>query len=91
MSRNANEDTVELHDIENALITIVRARKKYQDVALTRTTLLSDVGIDSLDALNILFDIEERFDISIPDEQARRIRTVGDMIDIVAQLAPAAS
>lgn len=82
---------MELVDIENTLIAIVRTRKKYQDAALTRATLLSEVGIDSLDALNIIFDIEERFDISIPDEQARRIRTVGDIVDIVAQRAPAAS
>jgi acyl carrier protein len=91
MSRKVNEGTVESRDIESTLIAIVRTRKKYQDVALARTTRLSDIGVDSLDALNIIFDVEERFDIVIPDEEARRIKTVGDMIDIVARRIPAAS
>jgi acyl carrier protein len=81
---------MEARQIEDRLIAIVRARKKYHDVALTRATSLQDAGIDSLDALNILFDIEETFDISIPDEDARRIRTVGDIIDMVSRLAPTA-
>ena len=74
--------------IEQRLIDIVRQQKAVPDGALTRTTLLADAGLDSLDSLNVLFNIEEAFDISIPDERAREIRTFGDMVDLVASLVP---
>ena len=79
-------------DIEQQVIGLVRSVK--QDVAadgLTRTTLLADAGVDSLDALNILFAIEEHFSIVISDQRARAIRTLGDVIDTVMALVPARS
>ena len=36
---------------------------------------LADLGIDSLDALNIIFEVEEAFGITVPDETARSMRT----------------
>jgi acyl carrier protein len=75
-------------EIEQKLIDIVREQKAIPDGALTRTTLLADAGLDSLDSLNVLFAVEEAFDISIPDERARAIRTLGDMVDLVAALLP---
>ena len=77
-------------DIEQQVIDVVRSVKK--DLAtdgLTRTTLLADVGIDSLDALNILFAVEEQFNIVVSDERAHSLRTFGDVIDTVVELAPA--
>jgi acyl carrier protein len=76
-------------EIEQKLIEIVRAKTHIADDKLSRTVLLADAGIDSLEALNILFDVEEAFDIAIPDESARSIRTFGDMVDVVAGLVPA--
>jgi acyl carrier protein len=73
-------------EMEQKLIGIVREEKDIPHDVLTRTTLLADAGIDSLDALNIIFAIEEEFNISIPDDRARAIKTFGDMIDIVAPL-----
>jgi len=45
-----------------------------------------ELGIDSLDGINILFALENEFEISISDEQAREIRTVRAMADGVRQL-----
>ncbi len=73
-------------EIEQKLIEIVRQEKHLPDDRLTRETLLADAGIDSLDALTILFAIEEQFNISIPDDRARAIKTFGDMIDAVTTL-----
>jgi acyl carrier protein len=76
-------------EIEEKLIAIVRQEKSnIADEKLTPETLLADAGIDSLDALTILFAIEETFKISIPDDRARAIKTFGDMIDTVAALLP---
>ncbi len=39
-----------------------------------------ELGIDSLDRINILFELENAFNIDIPDEEARRITTIPEMI-----------
>jgi acyl carrier protein len=73
-------------EIEEKLVAIVRAEKDVPDDKLTPSTALADAGIDSLDALTILFSVEETFRISIPDDRARAIRTFGDMADAVEAL-----
>ncbi len=45
-----------------------------------------ELGIDSLDGINILFALETEFNIDIPDEAARNIRTVREMVEGVAKL-----
>ena len=73
-------------EIERKLIEIVRKEKDVPAEKLALSTPLADAGIDSLDALTILFAIEEEFHISIPDDQARSITTFGDMVDVIAAL-----
>jgi acyl carrier protein len=48
--------------------------------------LLTDLGCDSLDIIEITMEIEEHFDISVPDDLGDGIRTVGDMADGVMEL-----
>lgn len=75
-------------EIAEKLVAIVRHEKDVSDDLLTPATPLAEAGIDSLDSLTILFAIEEQFGISIPDDRARAMKTFGDMIDIVEELAP---
>jgi acyl carrier protein len=76
-------------EIAQKLIEIVRQEKPLPDDKLALDTPLADAGIDSLDSLTILFAIEEQFHISIPDDKARAIKTMGDMIEVVASLTNA--
>ena len=48
-----------------------------------------ELGIDSLDRLNILFELEGEFDIQIDDEQAKQVTTLRQMIDGITQLVDA--
>jgi acyl carrier protein len=48
-----------------------------------------ELGIDSMDGVNILFALESEFDISIPDEEAKSIRTVREMAEGVEKLLAA--
>ncbi len=75
-------------EIEQKLIELVRKEKDVPGENLSSDTPLADVGIDSLDALTILFAIEEDFHISIPDDKARAIKTFGDMVTVVQELLP---
>lgn len=73
-------------EIEEKLVAIIRQEKNIPDEMLKPDTPLADAGIDSLDSLTILFGIEESFGISIPDDRARAIKTLGDMTDVVVDL-----
>ncbi len=41
---------------------------------------VKDLGADSLDVVELVMALEEKFDIEIPDEQAEKISTVGDVV-----------
>jgi acyl carrier protein len=45
-----------------------------------------ELGIDSMDSINILFDLESEFDIEIKDEDAKKIQNIREMIDGVTYL-----
>ena len=44
---------------------------------------VDDLGADSLDIVELVMAIETKFNIEIPDEDAQKIKTVGDAIDYV--------
>jgi len=70
-------------EIEARIVEIIHREKTVDPDMLKPHAALADLGIDSLDALNILFGIEESFGISIPDDKARAIRTLDDMVGAV--------
>ena len=45
--------------------------------------LIEDLGADSLDTVEMLMAFEEEFGISIPDEEAMKMRTVKDIVDLI--------
>ena len=47
------------------------------------TNLMKDLEADSLDAVEIIMAIESQFDIEIPDEEAEKFQTVGDLVEYV--------
>jgi acyl carrier protein len=44
-------------------------------------SFIDDLGADSLDTVELVMAFEEKFDIEIPDEDAEKMRTVGDSIE----------
>jgi acyl carrier protein len=48
-----------------------------------QTSFTEDLGADSLDIVEMVMDLEEEFDITIPDDQADKIKTVGEAIDYI--------
>ena len=50
------------------------------------TALIEDLGCDSLDVVEISMEVEEHFDISIPDEAGENTRTIGELADGVLRL-----
>ena len=62
-----------------------------KDHALTREQLapeveLSSLGVDSLGLIELMFQVEDRFGISLPDDKFPALLTVGDVVDFIDQL-----
>jgi len=49
----------------------------------TEASFINDLGADSLDTVELIMEFEKEFDISIPDEDAEKILTVGAAVDYV--------
>ena len=49
------------------------------------TSFVNDLGADSLDTVELVMELEEEFDINIPDDAAEKIQTVGQAIDFIEQ------
>jgi acyl carrier protein len=48
---------------------------------------IQDLGADSLDTVELIMDFEKEFDVSIPDEEAEKIQTVGHAIEYITKHA----
>jgi len=66
---------------------IIAKQKRISPEQVTIDSTFQELGLDSLDAVNILFEVEGEFNISISDEQARQIKDVRQMVEGVAALA----
>lgn len=49
----------------------------------TETSFIDDLGADSLDIVELIMALEEEFDLQIPDSEAEKIATVGDVIEYI--------
>ena len=58
----------------------------YTPDTITLATTFDELSVDSLDMINISFEVEEAFNIEIPDEALSTLRTVGDMVAGVTKL-----
>lgn len=76
------------NELEQKILSIIQEQKTLLHNDIRPETQLAELGIDSLDALNILFALEESFGVSIPDDKARSIRTVDDMVSTIQELLP---
>ena len=56
------------------------------DTAVTmEASFIDDLGDDSLDIVELIMAIEEEFDIEIPDSDAEKVVTVGDVVDYIKE------
>ena len=55
------------------------------DKVSRETSFINDLGADSLDTVELVMEFEDEFETSIPDEQAEKIKTVGQAIDFIKQ------
>jgi acyl carrier protein len=73
-------------DISTRVIHLIAASKSVPPETVTPTTPFDELNIDSLDKINLSFEVEELFSIQIPDDSLNSLRTVGDVIAGVHRL-----
>lgn len=60
---------------------IIAERLEVEESKITaEASFMQDLGADSLDTYDLVFAIEEEFDVQVPDEKANEIETVGDVV-----------
>ncbi|ATG97570.1 acyl carrier protein [Mesoplasma lactucae] len=53
---------------------------------LTSNTNLKEVGLDSLDLMDMVVKLEDKFNIMVPDEELENIKTIGDLDKLIIKL-----
>ena len=72
--------------IEERVIKIVCDQMGTTPDKITKeTSFINDLGADSLDTVELVMEFEEEFDITIPDEEAEKIQTVGQAIHYIEE------
>jgi len=78
---------VDVKTIESKVIEIVSEQMGVDKAEVTReTSFINDLNADSLDTVELVMEFEDEFDMSIPDEEAEKIQTVGAAIDYIVNI-----
>ncbi len=73
-------------DIESKVKSIIADQLNVNEAELkTESAFIDDLGADSLDVVELVMAMEENFEVTIPDEAAEKIRTVGDAIAYIKE------
>jgi acyl carrier protein len=71
------------------VLNTIAATQRIPAEKVTIESSFQELGIDSMDGINILFALENEFDITIPDEQAKQIRSIRQMVEGIEKLVTA--
>lgn len=78
---------IDVGAIEQKVIEIVSEQMGVDKSEITReTSFINDLNADSLDTVELVMEFEDEFDMSIPDEEAEKIQTVGAAIDYIVNI-----
>ena len=78
-----------MSDIATRCIEIIAKSKNIPAGTITLASTFEELNVDSLDKINICFEVEEAFNVEIPDDALGTIKTVGDMVDGITKLSSA--
>ena len=83
---------VDVAAIEKKVIEIISEQMGADKNEITReTSFINDLNADSLDTVELVMEFEDEFDMSIPDEEAEKIQTVGAAVEYIVNVAQSKS
>ncbi len=81
-----------MHDeLTQRVIAVITKTQRVAAENIAPDSTFEQLGMDSLDGVNLLFAVEEEFNVNIPDEAAREIRSVGQMVEGIRKLRDGAA
>lgn len=73
-------------ELEDKVYKIVAEQMSVERGELSRaTSFVNDLNADSLDTVELVMELEDEFDLTIPDEEAEKLKTIGEAIDYIAK------
>lgn len=75
--------------VSEKVIRVFAEFKKVPVEDIKPETTFDELGFDSLDGLNLIFELEEQFDLVIPDDQVQSMRSVSQVIEGIESLLAA--
>ena len=70
-----------MENLENKIKEIIVDKLGIEESEITDSaSFTNDLGADSLDTVELIMELEKEFNVSIPDEEAEKIQTVGDAV-----------
>jgi len=73
-------------DVVQKVIAVIARKKKLDPASITADSTFEQLGLDSLDAADLLFTFEDTFGIVVPDDVALSMKTVGQVAAAVQKL-----
>ncbi|QAX83772.1 acyl carrier protein [Pseudomonas sp. DTU12.3] len=71
-------------DFESRLTSVIAVRlDKDEAKVVLSSRFIEDLNVDSVDAVELILDLEEEFGIEIPDQDAEKVKTVKDVLDFL--------
>ena len=78
---------VDIKAIEEKVTEIISEQMGTDKSEISReTSFINDLNADSLDTVELVMEFEDEFNMSIPDEEAEKIQTVGAAVDYIAKI-----
>lgn len=66
--------------VTDRVVRVFAEFKKVDKSEITLDTTFDELGFDSLDGLNLIFELEEEFDIVVPDDKVQSMKSVSDAV-----------
>lgn len=79
-------DLMETDELTQRVLRIIAETQRKDPAQVTVDSSFEELGIDSMDGVNIVFALENEFNVNVPDEEVRSIRSVRDMVEGVRRL-----
>jgi acyl carrier protein len=75
-----------MSDVRNKVVSIIVDKLGVEESEVTNeASFTNDLGADSLDTVELIMEFEKEFNLSIPDEEAEKIETVGDAVKYITE------
>ena len=72
--------------VKERVVRVFADFKKIPTEQVKMDTTFEELGLDSLDGLNLIFELEEEFDLVVPDDKVQSMKTVGQIVEGIEQL-----